>query len=110
VTATLTAVLFIAAALFASGLLAAAWRRDLAGALTGLPAMGAGAAIAAAGSSRFAPSNQVPAAGQELAVLVAVATLALVVLGSALAAPVRARSRTAEPERPGARRQRERRR
>lgn len=88
----MTAVLFIAAALFATGLLAAAWRRDLAGALAGLPAMGAGAAIAAAGASRFAPSNQTPASGQELAVLVAVATLALVVVGSALAAPAGHRS------------------
>jgi peptidoglycan/LPS O-acetylase OafA/YrhL len=95
-TATLTGVLFVAAALFSAGLLAAVWRRDLGGAIAGLPAMGAGAAVAAAGASRFAPSSQAPAAGQELAVLIAVATLALVVLGAAMAGPARARSGPAE--------------
>lgn len=89
-TATLAGVLFVAAALFCSGLLAAVSRRDLAGAIAGLPAMGAGAAVAAAGASRFAPSGQMPAVGQELAVLVTAGTFALVVLAAALAGPLRA--------------------
>jgi hypothetical protein len=96
VTATLVGVLFVAAALFCTGLLAVAWRRDLAGAVAGLPAMGAGAAVAAAGASRFAASSQAPAAGQEFAVLIAVATLALVVLGAAMAGPVRVREGAAD--------------
>ncbi len=91
-TVTLVGALFVASALFCSGLLAAAWRRDIAGALSGIPAMGAGGAVAAAAASRFAPSNQVPAAGQEMAVAVAVATLALVAVGAALAAPVQGRA------------------
>lgn len=92
--ATLAGVLFVAAALFGAGLLTAVWRRDVVSALAGLPAMGAGAAVAVAAASRFAPSRSEPAAGQELAVLVAVAVLALCVLGGALAAPIRERRPT----------------
>lgn len=100
----LAAVLFVAAALFCAGLLSAVWRRDLAGAVAGLPAMGAGAAVAAVGSSRFAPSNQAPAAGQELAVLMAIATLALVLIGAALVSPGRGRAAATQEEAPRRRR------
>ncbi len=84
-TAGLVAVLFVAAALVAVGAFIAAWKRDLAAALAGLPLMFGGAGVAFAGASRFATPGGPPAFGQEVAALVAVASLALVALGVGIA-------------------------
>jgi NADH:ubiquinone oxidoreductase subunit K len=101
----LTAVLFVAAALAAIGLLGVAWRRDLAGAVAGLPVLAAGAAVAAAGGARYATSLRLPGVGQEFAVVLAVAGLAFVVLATPLAA-----ARLRVVEQPAARGRRSRRR
>lgn len=97
----LASVLFVAAALVAVGAFAAASRRDAIAALTGIPLMFGGAGIAFAGVARFAsraaaavqpPSTQIvvsvsgPPLGQEAAVLIAIAALALVAMGIGLAA------------------------
>jgi NADH:ubiquinone oxidoreductase subunit K len=81
----LVAVLFVAVALVAMGAFVAAWRRDLAAALAGLPLMFGGAGVAFAGVSRFAGAGAAPLAGQEMAALLAVAALALVALGVGIA-------------------------
>ena len=100
-TVSLVSVLVVAAAMIATGAFAAAWRRDATAALAGIPLMFGGAAIAFAGVARFAaraaaaapsPTTRVvvavsgPPLGQAAAVLIAVAALALVALGVALAA------------------------
>jgi len=96
---TLVAVLFVAAGLVAAGAFAAAWRRDAMAALAGVPLMLGGAGVALVGVTRFAaranaavqtPSPVVvnvsgPPLGQEAAVLVALAALALVAIGVGLA-------------------------
>jgi NADH:ubiquinone oxidoreductase subunit K len=97
----LVGVLFVAAAMVAVGAFAAAWRRDALAALAGIPLMFGGAGIAFAGVARFAsraaaavrpPSTQIvvavsgPPLGQEAAVLIAIAALALVAMGIGLAA------------------------
>lgn len=97
----LVSVLFVAAAMISIGAFAAAWRRDATAALAGVPLMFAGAAIAFVGVARFAaranaaspsPAAQVvvsvsgPPVGQEAAVLIAIAALALVAMGVGLAA------------------------
>lgn len=88
----LVSVLFVAAAMVACGAFAAAWRRDVMAAVAGVPLMLGGAGIALVGVTRFAarasaavqgPSPVVvnvsgPPVGQVAAVLVAVASLALV--------------------------------
>jgi multisubunit Na+/H+ antiporter MnhC subunit len=85
-------VLFVAAAMVASGAFASTWRRDAMAAVAGIPLMLGGAGIALVGVARFAaratpavqgPSPVVvnvsgPPIGQEAAVLVAVVSLALV--------------------------------
>jgi NADH:ubiquinone oxidoreductase subunit K len=106
----LVAALFVAAGLLAAGAFVAAWRRDAIAALAGIPIMFAGAGVAFVAVARFSaraapavqsPSTHVvvgvsgPPLGQEAAVLFAVAALALVVLGVALAA--RAARVTAAP-------------
>jgi NADH:ubiquinone oxidoreductase subunit K len=75
--------LAVGAALFAIGVLAATFRRDAGAMLRSLPLMGTGVIVAAAGASRLAGSSGDPLAGQELAVLVALAVLALAGLGVA---------------------------
>jgi NADH:ubiquinone oxidoreductase subunit K len=100
-TAGLVSVLFVAAAMVAVGAFAIAWRRDATAALAGIPLMFGGAGIAFAGVARFAsraaaavkpPSTQIvvsvsgPPLGQEAAVLIAIAALALVAMGIGLAA------------------------
>jgi len=100
-TANLVSVLFVAAAMVAVGAFATAWRRDAMAALAGIPLMFGGAGIAFAGVARFAsraaaavrpPSTQIvvsvsgPPFGQEAAVLIAIAALALVAMGIGLAA------------------------
>lgn len=81
----LVAVLFVAAALIAIGAFAAAWRRDLTAALAGVPLMFAGVGVAFVGVSRFAATGAHELVGQEMAILLAVASLALVALGVSLA-------------------------
>lgn len=81
----LIAVLFVAAGLVAIGMFAAAWRRERGAALAALPVGFAGAGIAFAGVSRFAAAGTHELAGQEIAVLLAVAALALTALGVGIA-------------------------
>jgi multisubunit Na+/H+ antiporter MnhC subunit len=83
--ADLVAVLFVAAALVATGVFVAAWKRDLTAALTGLPLIFGGAGVAFAGATRFAAAGGPPLFGQEMAALLAVAALALVTLGVGIA-------------------------
>jgi hypothetical protein len=112
VTASLVATLFVAGGLTATGVVAAARRRDLAASLAGVPLLLGGAGIAFAGVARFSaraaaavqpPSVRVvvgvsgPPYGQEVAVLLAIAALALVALGIGLAGRV-ARSQTGSRE------------
>jgi len=101
VTVGIVSVLFVAAAMVAVGAFAAAWRRDATAALAGIPLMFGGAGIAFAGVARFSaraaaavqpPSTQIvvsvsgPPLGQEAAVLIGIAALALVAMGVGLAA------------------------
>lgn len=97
-------VLFAAAALACSGLLAAAWRPDPLGAAAGIPALAAGLALAGAGVSRYATLEGAPAAGQELAVLAALAGLALVALVTGLLGGLPRGAARQEPRRRGRRR------
>jgi len=84
-TVTLVAVFFVAGALIAVGAFTAAWRRDATGAVAAIPVMLAGAGIAFAGVERFAAAGGVRLAGQELAVLLAIAAAAMVALGLGIA-------------------------
>jgi hypothetical protein len=82
VTVNFAATLSVAALLLACGMFTAAWRRERGGALTSLPMLAAGAAVAMAGAGRFAGARD-PSAGQELAVLVLVVGLAAAILAAA---------------------------
>jgi NADH:ubiquinone oxidoreductase subunit K len=84
-TADLVAVMFVAAALVATGAFAAVWRRDLTAALAGVPLMFAGAGVAFVGVARFAAAGGPHVFGQEFAVLLAIAAAALVALGLGIA-------------------------
>ena len=81
----MVAVLFVAAALIAIGVLAAVWRRDLEAALVGVPVMFAGVGVAFVGVSRFGAGSVHELVGQEMAVLLAIVALAIVTLGIGLA-------------------------
>ncbi|HVH62710.1 MAG TPA: NADH-quinone oxidoreductase subunit K [Candidatus Dormibacteraeota bacterium] len=81
----LVSVLFVGAALIAAGALAAVWRRDVTAAVAGLPLMFAGAGVAFVGVARFAAAGLHELVGQEMAILLAIASLALVTLGLGLA-------------------------
>lgn len=81
----LVAVFFVAAGLAAAGVFAAAWRRDLTAALTGVPLMFGAAGIAFAGVARFATAGGPQLFGQGFAVLLAIAAGALVALGIGIA-------------------------
>lgn len=83
--ADLVAVMFVAAGLVATGAFAAVWRRDLTAALVGVPLMLAGAGVAFAGVARFAAAGGPHVFGQEFAVLLAIAAMALVALGLGIA-------------------------
>jgi NADH:ubiquinone oxidoreductase subunit K len=85
VTAGLIAVFFVAAGLLALGVFAAVWRRDLTAALAGVPLMFAGAGVAFVGISRFAAAGGPELAGQELAILLALTSVALVAVGLGIA-------------------------
>jgi hypothetical protein len=89
VTVTLVGILFVSAALVATGVLAAAWRRDPLAALAGVPVAAAGAALASVGVARFGTSLREPATGQEAAVFVLLAALGIVILGLAAGTPRR---------------------
>jgi NADH:ubiquinone oxidoreductase subunit K len=84
-TVTLVSVLFVSAVLTALGAFIAAWKRELTAALTGVPVMFAGAGIAFVGVARWGAASGAPLIGQEVAVLLAIAALAAVGLGIALA-------------------------
>jgi len=87
-TAGLVAVFFVAGAMVAVGVFGAAWRRDLSAAVATIPLMFAGAGIAFAGVARFAAAGGAGGShllGQEFAVLLAVAAVALVALGLGIA-------------------------
>jgi NADH:ubiquinone oxidoreductase subunit K len=71
--------------MIAAGAFAAGWRRDLTTALSAVPLMLGGAGVALIGVARFAASGGPQLAGQEFAVLLAVASLALVALGVGIA-------------------------
>jgi hypothetical protein len=85
VSVTLVSVLFVAAGLIALGAFIAAWKRELTGALAGIPVMFAGAGVAFVGVARFGASAGAPLFGQEVAVLLAIAALSAVALGIGLA-------------------------
>lgn len=85
VSADLVPVLFIAAAMVAVGAFVAGWRRDLTAALSAVPLLLGGAGVALVGVARFAASGGPQLVGQEFAVLLAVASLALVALGVGIA-------------------------
>lgn len=84
-TATLVTVLFVAAGAIAAGAFGAAWRRDITAGVAAIPVMLAGAGLAFAGVARFAAAGGQHLLGQELAVLLAIAALALVALGLGIA-------------------------
>lgn len=81
----LVAVLFVAAALIATGAFAAVWRRDLTAALAGIPLMFGGAGVAFVGVARFATVGGPQLFGQEFAVVLAIAAIALLALGLGIA-------------------------
>lgn len=81
----LVAVFIVAAGLASAGAFAAAWRRDLTAALAGVPLIFAGAGVAFAGVARFAATGGPQLFGQEFAVLLAIAAVALVALGVGIA-------------------------
>ena len=81
----LIAVFVVAAGLIAVGVFAAAWRRDLTAALGAIPLMFAGAGIAFVGVARFAASGGPQLFGQEFAMVLAIAAVALVALGLGIA-------------------------
>ena len=81
----LVAVLFVAAALVAVGVFTAVWRRDVTAALAGIPLILAGAGVAFAGVARFAAAGGPQLLGQEFAILLAIAAVALLALGLGIA-------------------------
>ena len=83
--ASLVTVFFVAAGLFAAGVFTAVWRRDLAAALAGIPLIFAGAGVAFVGVARFAAAGGPHLFGQEFAVLLAIASVALLALGLGIA-------------------------
>ena len=83
--ATLVAVMFVAAGLLAAGVFTAAWRRDVTAALAGIPLIFAGAGVAFVGIARFAAAGGPHLFGQEFAILVAIAAVALLALGLGIA-------------------------
>jgi NADH:ubiquinone oxidoreductase subunit K len=85
VSATLVAVMFVAAGLLAAGVFTAAWRRDVTAALAGIPLIFAGAGVAFVGIARFAAAGGPHLFGQEFAILVAIAAVALLALGLGIA-------------------------
>lgn len=85
VSAGLVHVLFVAAAMVAAGAFAAGWRRDLVSSLSAIPLLLGGAGVAFVGVERFGAAGAPQLVGQEFAVLLGVASLALVALGVGIA-------------------------
>ena len=83
--ASLVAVLFVAAALVAVGVFTAVWRRDLTAALGGVPMILGGAGVAFVGVARFAAAGGPHLFGQEFAALLAIVAVALLALGLGIA-------------------------
>ena len=83
--ASLIAVFFVAASLVAAGVFTAAWRRDMAAALAGIPLIFGGAGVAFVGVARFAAAGGPHLFGHEFAVLLAIAAVALLALGLGIA-------------------------
>lgn len=81
----LVGVLFVAAGLVAVGVFTAAWRRDVTAALGGIPLIFGGAGVAFVGVARFAAAGGPHLFGQEFAVLLALAAIALLALGLGIA-------------------------
>jgi hypothetical protein len=77
-------VFLVAAGLVATGIFAAAYRRDFGGALVALPLLGSGTALAMAGATRLGARFSDPMSGQEFAIVIMIATLAGVLLGVGL--------------------------
>jgi len=71
--------------MIAVGAFAAGWRRDLTAGLAAIPLTLGGAGVAFAGVARFAAAGGPQLVGQEAAVLLGVASLALVALGVGIA-------------------------
>ena len=84
-TVSLVAVFFVAAGLIAAGAFTAAWRRDLTAAISSIPLFFAGGGLAFVGIARFAAAGGEHLAGQEFAVLLAIAATAIVALGLGVA-------------------------
>ena len=76
--------LVLGAVLLGCGALLAAWRKERGFAVSSLPLLAAGAAVCLAGAGRFA-GREDPEIGQELAVLVCLASVAATVLGASWA-------------------------
>jgi len=85
VSVSLVSVMFVSAGLVALGAFISAWKRQLTGAVSGLPVMFAGAGVAFAGVARFSAASGAPLIGQEMAVMLAIAALAAVGLAIGLA-------------------------
>ena len=86
----LVAVFVVAGALVAVGVFGAAWRRELTAAVAAIPILFAGAGMAFVGVARFGAAGGTHLLGQEFAVLLAVAAVALVALGLGIAGAERA--------------------
>jgi hypothetical protein len=85
VSASLVQVFFVAAGMIAAGAFAAGWRRDVTAALAAIPLILGGGGVAFAGVARFAAAGGPHLAGQEFAVLLSMASLALVAFGVGIA-------------------------
>jgi NADH:ubiquinone oxidoreductase subunit K len=83
--ASLVTVFFVGAGLSALGVFVAVWRRDASAALASIPLIFGGAGVAFVGVARFAAAGAPHLLGQEFAVLLAVASVALVALGLGIA-------------------------
>ncbi|HUE68453.1 MAG TPA: hypothetical protein VMP38_09750 [Candidatus Acidoferrum sp.] len=81
----LVATFFVAAGLIATGAFAAVWRRDLTAALAAIPLMFAGIGVAFVGVARFGAVGGPQLFGQEFAVVLAIAAIALLALGLGIA-------------------------
>jgi multisubunit Na+/H+ antiporter MnhC subunit len=85
VSASLVAVFVVAAGLATAGVFVAVWRRDLASAVVGIPLIFGGAGVAFVGVARFAAAGGPHLLGHELAVLLGIASVALLALGLGIA-------------------------
>lgn len=87
----LVTVFVVASGLLAAGVFTAVWRRDLGAAMAGIPLIFAGAGVAFVGVARFAAAGGPHLFGHGFAVLLAIASVALLALGLGIAGRERAR-------------------